>query len=595
MNARPSSCPTTDAISDNRGALAVAIAASAVGLTASPRVQPILWVLLSGAVLSALRWLLSSDGRRTGSIWLPAAIGLVVVASVGLRATQDLAGLQEPLPSSVDGEAELGSDPERRQHGVTAELVVQGRRWFADFGRETESAVAGLRSGDRLEISATVREFTDAPPGWVRSRHLAGRLQVVAAEAMEGTRIWFTSANGVHELLDRGASSMSDEHRALYLGLVVGDDRGQDDLTRFHFRASGLSHLLAVSGQNMVFVLAVLSPLLSRMTFRWRWFAGASAIAGFVLITRAEPSVLRAAVMAVLALTAMSMGRVTSGVRILAITVSVLLVADPMLVHSVGFRLSVAATAGLVLFARPLASWLRGPEWVTNPLAVTVAAQFGAVPVMVATFGPVSVLSVPANLAAEPAAGLVMTSGLTAGLAAGIVREELAWVLQAPGRVAVWWVDAVAEAVSGLSLPPVGLVGWVAILAGCALSVATLKRFGARMLGRAAMAAVVPAVVLLRPPFPGPQEVRQLDGPVELIACPGEWIASVTEKVDDRIAADVTEALWQVGLARVAVLVAPVDNPALANLADALDARVVALEGIPTGPLARGPPCRFST
>lgn len=329
----------------------MAAGGSLAALTATTSVRTILWVLSAGAVLAGFGWLSTRHGRSGGSLWLAVSLGPLVVAAAGVRATADLAGLYEPLPSGVEGTAELGSDPQRRQHGVTAEVILEGRRWFADFGRETESVVSGLRNGDRLEIEALVSEFTDAPVGWVRSRHLAGRLKVESAEAIGGTRVWFRAANGVHELLDRGAASLSEEHKALYLGLVVGDDRGQRELTQFQFRASGLSHLLAVSGQNMVFVLAVLAPLLSRMTYRWRWMAGSVAIAGFVLITRAEPSVLRAALMAVLALTAMSLGRATSGVRVLAITVSTLLLADPMLVHSVGFRLSVAATAGLRTFS----------------------------------------------------------------------------------------------------------------------------------------------------------------------------------------------------------------------------------------------------
>ena len=294
-------------------------------------------------------------------------------------------------------------------------------------------------------------------------------------------------------------------------------------MTRFRFRASGLTHLLAVSGQNIAFVLVGLSPLLSRLGFRWRWLLGAAAIVGFVVVTRAEPSVLRAAVMATLALTAMTIGRATSGVRLLSIAVSVLLVADPMLVHSVGFRLSVAATAGLVSFARPLRRWLPGPDWLAAPLAVTLAAQLGAVPVMVATFGPVSLLAVPANLLAEPAAGLVMTSGLTAGLTAGLLREEVAWLIQTPARVSVWWVDSVASATAGLSVPPLGLLGWAVVLVACGSAVLLWRQRGRVAVGRVAVLALLPATVLLRPPLAAPGTVPVPVAHGELWACGSAW------------------------------------------------------------------------
>jgi competence protein ComEC len=315
--------------------------------------------------------------------------------------------------------------------------------------------------------------------------------------------------------------------------------------------------------------------LLSRITFRWRWALGVAAIAGFVLVTRAEPSVLRAALMAVLALTAMSIGRAISGVRLLSIAVSVLLVVDPMLVHSVGFRLSVAATAGLVLFARPMRRWLPGPDWLATPLAVTLAAQVGAVPVMVATFGPVSLMAVPANLLAEPAAGLVMTSGLTAGLAAGVVREEVAWLIQAPTRVAVWWVDSVASATAGLSVRPLGLVGWGIVLGGCGSAALLWRQRGRVAVGRVAALAVLPAALVLRPPSVSADTEPVALAAGELRACGPDWVVVVDERIDPRMTARVTESLWKLGLARVSVVSTASETPSARELAHGLHAHLL--------------------
>ena len=465
---------------DDRVVVAAAMAAAGAAL-AAPGVRPAVWLVVAAVATSVFLGVgARSSGSRRGPTGSPGgvptsargmALAALLAALVGVRADQDLGGLDRPLPKEVAGIAELGSDPRRSDLGTRVELVAGGRRYLAEFDRDSEAAVADLRTGDRLAVRGAPRPLRGAPQGWVRARHLSGRLRVDAVGPGGPTRPWFRAANAVHELLHRGSRSMSSGHRALYAGLVVGDDRGQDEVTRFRFRASGLAHLLAVSGQNLVFVLAVLSPLRSRLGFRWRWVLGVAAVGGFVLVTRAEPSVLRAAVMAVLGLTAAAGGRRIPGVRLVATAVVLLLLGDPLLVHSVGFRLSVAATLGLVLLAGPLGRLVPGPGWLARPLAVTVAAQAGAVPVMAATFGAVSVLAVPANLAAEPAAGAVMTLGLTSGLVAGAVREEVAGVLQAPVRVSVWWVDTVASAAAGLSAPPVGVGGWLAVVGGAGLAV----------------------------------------------------------------------------------------------------------------------------
>ena len=193
------------------------------------------------------------------------------------------------------------------------------------------------------------------------------------------------SANRVRQLLERGARTMDPVDRSLYLGFVIGDDRGQPPrATIDDFRASGLAHLSAVSGENVALLLAVASPVLRRARAPTRWAATLALIGWFALLTRFEPSVLRASVMAALAATAVVGGRPSRPVRILGLTVTIVLLVDPLLVHSVGWWLSVGATAGIALLAAPLAARLPGPAPVRLALAVTLAAQLGVAPVTIA-------------------------------------------------------------------------------------------------------------------------------------------------------------------------------------------------------------------
>jgi hypothetical protein len=107
---------------------------------------------------------------------------------------------------------------------------------------------------------------------------------------------------------------------------------------------------------------------------------------------------------------------------------------------------------------------LPGPAVLREPLAVTAAAQLGVAPVLLSTFGPLPVASLPANLLAVPVAGLVMTWGLTGGLVAGWVGGTVAEVVQAPTRLLLWWLEEVAQRAS--RLPAGQLGGWqVGVLA----------------------------------------------------------------------------------------------------------------------------------
>jgi competence protein ComEC len=166
----------------------------------------------------------------------------------------------------------------------------------------------------------------------------------------------------------------------------------------------------------------------------------------FVLLTRAEPSVLRAAVMAGLVALNAASGTSMNARTILASTVIVLLILDPMLAWSVGFALSVGATAGLAWFSARLGHVLSN----RGMLAATLAAQVGTMPVSLFVFGYVPVISLVANPLALWVAGMVMMVGLPLALLASLVTPLVplvSWAMAVP----VAWVAGVARICADLS------------------------------------------------------------------------------------------------------------------------------------------------
>ena len=226
-----------------------------------------------------------------------------------------------------------------------------------------------------------------------------------------------------------------------------------------------------MSGQNVGFVLVLVSPLTARLGWRGRWTATVAVILAFGIITRFEPSVLRASAMAAVAVTAGAVGRPSGSVRTLAVAVTGVILIDPLLVRSVSFQLSVGASLAIALFAARIATIIPGPRGFADALGVTMAAQFGVAPVLVPLTGGLPVVSLVANPLAVPVAGLVTTWGLPAGAIAGLAGPVVAAVIHTPTDLMITWVALVARWSAGL---PLGAVGWPHLaLLGLAAAIAS--------------------------------------------------------------------------------------------------------------------------
>jgi competence protein ComEC len=234
----------------------------------------------------------------------------------------------------------------------------------------------------------------------------------------------------------------------------------------------------------------------------------------FVVVTRAEPSVVRAGAMAAVGACATTAGRPLSRLRGLALAVTALVLVDPLLVRALGFRLSAAATAAIVVLAGPLARALPGPRWLAEPLGVTLAAQAGVAPFLVSAFGPLPVASIPANLLVVPAAGAVMAWGMSAGLLAGVVGGATAAIVHVPTRLLLWWVGAVAARAAAAPLGHLGGAALVLVGAGAAVALVSRRRWPGRAAAGAAVVAVVAVAALAPAPAPAPRREVLVPGVV---------------------------------------------------------------------------------
>jgi competence protein ComEC len=384
---------------------------------------------------------------------------------------------------------------------ATASSVVIGGRSQRVGGAMLILAPAsgwqGILPGQRVRLDGRLQ-----PP--LGGDLLTAVLQAESDPVPIGRPPWWQRLAGVVRTSLRTASSgLPAPERGLLPGLVDGDTSGLDPVLAERFRIAGLTHLVAVSGTNCAVVVGAALLLLRRFGVGpWACgVAGFLVLLAFVVVARPSPSVLRAAVMAAIALTALATGRERDGVPMLSAAVLGLVLWRPQLAVDAGFAMSVLATGALLLIAPGWAAALRRrrvPPLVAESAAVAAAAHVVTAPVIAAMWGRVSIVAIPANMLAEPVVAIVTVLGFCAAITApmclgvGVVFAQLAgW----PCR----WLVGVAEFFGsrhGATLPwPGGAGGGLALLAVCLALLHLARRTGPRRF--LASAAVVALVVQL--------------------------------------------------------------------------------------------------
>lgn len=359
---------------------------------------------------------------------------------------------------------------------VTSPSSMRALRLRDEVWVEGRGRAPGIRAGDRIEFQGAA-----APPRgefgtYLRRRGISATFSLSRILARAPPADPLTRAAGA--LRDALRSSLwrvfPPEDAGLVMGLALGDTSRLDPQVEESFRATGLSHLTAVSGENVAMFLA---PLLGAATAlglgrRGRLLVGLSALCFFVVLTRAQPSVLRAGVMAGLTLLGVFLGRPRSAPSLLGGAVLLLLAVQPGLVYSTGFQLSVAASAGMALLSAPLAArmaWL--PRGLALAVAATVGAQAGVTPLLLYRLQVVPTVSIPANLLAFPAVGPGMLLGLlSAGL--GLAFRPLGLAAAGVARLPLGYLEWLAARLARAPLPAITSRGGLGMLTLSVASVA---------------------------------------------------------------------------------------------------------------------------
>jgi competence protein ComEC len=474
------------------------LGALTAGLLAGPR-----WPLAVAAFV-----LLAVALARDAAVALGAVALLLLGAGVAAArlAALDRTTLGPRLGTTVDVRATLLDHPRTRAFGTRVAPV----RIRAGPGR-----------GERvlLRVAARLRWPAAAGPGAELAVH--GRVQplgpfdayerrrdahaVLRADSLHATG---RRRGGVLGLLDRVrarteralTTGVPQPQGALARGMVLGQDGALTDTVRDDFRATGLAHLVAASGANVLLLATLVLGLatLAGVGLTARLMLALVLVAAYVPLAGAGPSIQRAGVMGAAGLVAALAGRPASRWYALLLAAAATLAWSPRAAEDPGWQLSFAAVLALLALAPALRGGLRRarvPSGLAEALAVTTAATLGTAPLIALHFERLSLVSLPANLLAVPAVAPVMWLGTIAGALAQfapVLAAPVAALAALPLGYLTWLAHAAAALPSAqIAVPDPGTPGVVAMYAAAGAVALVWRRLRPRVRRPLAAAAAV--------------------------------------------------------------------------------------------------------
>lgn len=347
------------------------------------------------------------------------------------------------------------------------------------------------RSGDRLILRTRV-ELAEDFDGFAYREYLArhgvgGIARARSAHVVEGAGGPSAVMTALRAVLLDGLNDLVPEpEAALGAGILLGVRAGIAPEINDAFATAGLTHVVAISGWNIAIVAALVMALVRPLGHgpggRWTTaLVAAGVVGGYVILTGASPSVVRAALMAAAMLVGRLGGSRAHATSALGLAALVMLLAAPSVLWDVGFQLSLLATAGLIWFGRSierrLDSW---PGWIREPVALTMAAQLTTLPVILVNFERLSLVAPIANVLVVPLVPLAMLFSALAAMGGAVLSalplgpmgDAIGWFLGGSSWLVLLAMISVGHLVASVPLAAVDVsipapiaIAWLPILA----------------------------------------------------------------------------------------------------------------------------------
>ena len=331
--------------------------------------------------------------------------------------------------TDVKVKAIIASEPENKEYKYTYTIIVKevnGKESYNNtkllFDLKNPSKLKQIpQFGDEVSIVGSIEKPSKARnfkgfdySEYLKSKNVYGTIEADSVEIFDENKIDFFSIiinkiqNNVKENMTK---LLGQEESALCIGILIGDTMEISEKTEDNFKRSNLTHLLAVSGSHITYIITAFSATLGRMNKKSTKIITIIFLLFFTAITGFTPSVLRASIMGILVLLASLLHRKSDTINNLGISSLLILIHNPYYITNLGFLLSFAGTIGIVILNDKISNFLNGKlnkrsnkiiKYLNESFCITLSANLIIIPVMAYSFSSISFTFWISNILAGP-------------------------------------------------------------------------------------------------------------------------------------------------------------------------------------------------
>ena len=362
------------------------------------------------------------------------------------------------IPKNVTTIATVVSEAKETEYYYSYEIKIQNKK-FIMYVKKNEPQ---LEYGMKIKLQAEFSEPQETRnykgfsyKNYLKTKKIYGIFKASKIDILKenDVNIILQCSNKVrNKIIQTAKEILPEETEGLMIGILIGENEGIADEIKQNFSKSSLSHIVAISGSHITYIVMGLSFILSKSKIPKRgiYILTIIALIIFMFITRFSPSVVRACIMGIIMLFSRVVHRKLDILNSIALSLIIILIDNPFAINDIGLQLSYLGTLGIVFLNKPISNFLEKHmnKKIAETLAITMSAQIAIMPIMMINFNTISTVFIISNLVAVPLSGAITIYGY-ANIFVGMLFLELGkvlgYILNILTKILIWIAEITAQ------------------------------------------------------------------------------------------------------------------------------------------------------